>query len=252
MRFHIIGPFPDDLRKLRADWNVWLKKNQPQVRTIRAQAKKDEAKFSAAEIDDLLLPQLAQAERLSELLPLDAAAAPFKLGQREKVTLPNLASLMFFVEEDNQTLMLTGDGHHTDILRGLKRINRLAESGGLHVNILKVQHHGSEHNLDEAFCRTITADHYVFCGNGEYENPDCRVLQAIADSRLGTSAQLSSNPQVGNHFKFWINSSATAKSNADAKKHMRKVEALVRKLAKGSKGKMSFSFLKGSSFEISL
>jgi metal-dependent hydrolase (beta-lactamase superfamily II) len=252
MRFHVIGPFSADLKKLREEWNQWLDENKSQLRTIRTQAGEDEARFGARELDEILLPKLAQAELLSDLLPLDEIATASKLGERGKVTTPNLASLMLFVEEKGRTLLLTGDGHHEDILRGLRHIKKLKGAGGIHVNVLKVQHHGSEHNIDEAFCRTVTADHYVFCGNGEHENPDLRVIQAIADSRIGDNAQLSSNPQVGNPFKFWINSNSTVSKKEEARDHMKKVEELVRKLANKSNGQMSFFFLKDSSFEIQI
>lgn len=250
MRFSIIGPFSEDLTQLREKWNAWLTANKAQLKSIQAAAKKDEASFSAAEINDLLLPKLAQAEHLSAILPPDELATAFKLGDRAKVTTPNLASLMFFVKENAKTLLLTGDGHHLDILKGLKHIKKLSASGGIHVNVLKVQHHASEHNLDEAFCRAVTADHYVFCGNGEHQNPDLRVIQAIADSRIGTGAQLSSNPQVGNPFKFSVNSNSTVTKQAAAKVHMKKVEELFSTIAGKSNGKMSFFFLKGSSFEV--
>ena len=37
------------------------------------------------------------------------------------VTVPNIASLMFMVEEDGKRLLLTGDGQQDFILAGLKR-----------------------------------------------------------------------------------------------------------------------------------
>lgn len=252
MRFSVIGPFPADLKKLRTEWNQWLRDNKKRLKSIRAQAKEDQSKFEAREIDDILLPKLTQADLLSELLPFTEVATAFKLGSRAKVTSPNLASLMLLAEDQGKTLLLTGDGHHGDILDGLKHIKKLNSSGGAHIDVMKVQHHGSEHNLDEAFCRAVTADHYVFCGNGEHENPDLRVIQAIADSRIGTGSQLSPNAQAGNPFKFWINSSSTATKKAQAKKHMTEVEKLTTKLSNKSKGKMAFFFLKGSSFEIQL
>lgn len=250
MRFRIIGPFKTDLIELRREWTDWLRENEDKLKTIRAKAKADESKFSAKEIADIMLPKLEQAALLSELLPLDQLATAFKLGQRTKVTTPNLASLMFFVEENGKTILLTGDGHHEDIMRGLKHVKKVNGTQGLHVEVLKVQHHGSEHNLDEEFCRKVTADHYLFCANGEHENPDLRVIQAIADSRIGTSTQLSSNAQVGNHFKFWINCHSTVTKQEAAKEHMKEAQKLVTKLTNKSNGQMSFFFLKGSSFEL--
>jgi len=223
--------------------------NEARLKTLRAKAKADELKFNAKEIDDIMLPKLEQAAILSELLPAELATA-FKLGKREEVTTQNLSSLMFFVEEAGKTILLTGDGHHLDILRGLKHIKKVNGTQGLHVDVLKVQHHGSEHNLDEKFCRSVTADHYLFCGNGEHKNPDLGVIQAIADSRIGSDCQLSSNAQVGNHFKFWINCHSTVTKQAAAKKHMKEVEKLVTKLTNKANGKMSSFFLKGSSFEL--
>lgn len=253
MRLRIIGPFTDDLAALREEWNTWLRENKERLKTISAQAKKDESSFGTKEIDDIILPKLEQAEVLSSLLPLDGlTAAAFKLGDRKKVTTPNLASLMFAVEENGKTLLLTGDGHQADILRGLKHIKKLTGTKGLHVDVLKVQHHGSEFNIDEVFCRTVTADNYVFCGNGQHENPDERVLQAIIDSRLGSADQLSANPQVGNPFKFWMNSHSSVSPNAAAKNHMKGVEKVITQAATKSKGMMTSFFLKGPSFDLQI
>jgi hypothetical protein len=123
--------------------------------------------------------------------------------------------------------------------RGLKRAGRL-EGGALHVNVLKVQHHGSEHNIDADFCRRITADHYVFCANGEHENPDLDALRMQVASR-----------DDERRFKLWFNSSSTESTSANGRRHMKKVEALIGSLADDSEGRMRFAFLAGPSFELS-
>ena len=253
IRIRILGPFHDEIKQLRAEWNDWLRKNKEKLRSIQSRAEDEAGKFSVREIGDLLLPKLRQAQELESLLPLGGKATKLKLGEREKVTTPNLASLMLFVEEGGKTLLLTGDGHHEDILKGLRHIGRLNGTAGLHVDVLKVQHHGSEHNLDEEFCRTVTADHYIFCGNGEHENPDLRVLQAIADSRLGPPGTQSPNAQAGNRFRFWFNSSRAVTEKEDAKTHMGKVEALVKKLVDNSGGRLEVSFIQeGSSCRLQI
>lgn len=256
MKFRIIGPFERDLEDLRKQWNEWLEKNKKRIKSIQTKAEKDASAFSAAEIANLMSPKIQQANELSSLLPLDEQAqldAAFKLGVRKKVTVPNLASLMFYVEEGGKTLLLTGDGHHADILEGLKHIKKLDKGGNIHVDVLKVPHHGSEHNLDEEFCRRVTARDYVFCGNGEHENPDLRVIQAIADARIGTDpAKLSQNPAAKGKFKFWFNSGEKATVKPQAKEHMRKVKELVDGLIAQSHGRLSAFFLKKSSFNINL
>src|SRR5207247_786314 len=122
-----------------------------------------------------------------------------ELGRRENVTAPNLASLMVLVDEAGKTVLLTGDGHHQDILDGLKQLDKLNGDGTIHLNVLKVQHHGSENNLDENFCQRVTADHYVFCGNGAHANPNLTVVQTIVDSRKNDQR----------NFKLWFNSRAS-------------------------------------------
>ncbi|HYH83901.1 MAG TPA: MBL fold metallo-hydrolase [Pyrinomonadaceae bacterium] len=252
MRLRIIGPFNEDLVKLRKEWNAWLEKNQKRLASIKKQADEDSSAFGVKEISDLMSPKLRQAEELSSLLPLESKPGKFKLGARANVTTPNLASLMFLVEEAGKTVVLTGDGHQDDILKGLAHVKKLDGAGGIHVNVLKVQHHGSEHNIDEPFCRAVTADHYVFCGNGEHENPDLRVIQAIADSRIGEPSKLSPNSQAGDPFKFWFNSSVEATEKAEAKAHMKEIGILVRDLKKKSKGKLKFSFLDKPSFDLNV
>ncbi|HZI18043.1 MAG TPA: MBL fold metallo-hydrolase [Pyrinomonadaceae bacterium] len=256
MRFRTIGPFEEDLNKLRDEWNAWLVKNKARVKSLQAKAAKDAGSFSTKEVADLLWPRFQQAEELAEQMGVGGdglASASSKLGERKKVTTPNLASLMFLVEEAGKTVLLTGDGHHSDILEGLRRVRKLKPGGPLHVDVLKVQHHGSEFNIDEEFCRTITANHYVFCGNGEHENPDLRVLRAIAESRVGSDpAKLSRNPAAAGKFKFWFNSSEAATPKASARKYMGEVRHLVDGFAARSGGRMSAFFLKNSSFNINL
>lgn len=227
MRFFLIGPFKEDLETFAQKWREWVAANEELVREIEDEWERE--------------PTPNEFERLRRLLTARATG----LGQRRKVSPPNLASLMFLVEENGRTILLTGDGHGADILRGLEKHGRLNSDGGIHVDVLKVQHHGSEHNLDEAFCQRVTANHYVFCGNGAHRNPDLRVLEAIVDSRIGPSHHRSPHPKAKNRFRFWFNNSSTLDDevNADNKGHMAKIEADVSSYISQSGGKMSASFI---------
>lgn len=224
MNIHLIAPFQEDLSKLRKEWNEWLAENKEQVKKIRAKVDKDSGSLSTS-----VSPEISYLSSLAEewspllLSKLDLAAAKV-LGKREKVTTPNLASIMFLVEESGKTILMTGDGHWEDILKGLKKIGRFNDTTGSHLDVLKVQHHGSEHNINEDFCKKITATNYVFCGNGEHANPDIDVVKAIIDSRT-TKPGITS--QAKNKFTLWFNSSSKADSNAKARAHMKKLEALA-------------------------
>jgi hypothetical protein len=183
------------------------------------------------------------------------------------VTEENLASLMLLVEHNGQRILLTGDGHHTDIIHGLTHNGVLTDGAGLHVDVLKVQHHGSEHNLDREFARRITADHYVICGNGRHENPDLRVLEVLVESRIGRPAERSPNPEAGQAFHFWFNCSVDFLSEQikerkraslgtseyeKALEHFTEIEQKMKGFAARSSGKIELHFLKNKPLELNL
>lgn len=232
-----IGPFPEELDELRGEWNDWLRENRAQHERLRRRMRDDAARLHANEVAALREPLRLAAE---------------ELGDRGKVTVPNLASLMLLVEEDGRSLLLTGDGHWETILRGLRRAGRLPRGRGLHVDVLKVQHHGSEHNLTPAFARRVTADTYVFCANGEHANPDRRIVQAILDSRLGPGRRRTRNPEAAGRFRFVFNSAARMVEEGDAREHMLAIERLVREAARGSGGRLRYEFSRGSSVDLDL
>lgn len=136
---------------------------------------------------------------------------------------------MVLAQDGPQRVLLTGDGHGDDLLAGLQAWCLLDGNGALHVDVLKVQHHGSEKNITEAFARAVTADHYVFCGNGGHENPDLRVGRLIAASRIGGPSERSDNPDAARSFTLWFNTSA-ATTRESAVKHVRALERQVRTL----------------------
>jgi hypothetical protein len=233
----VIGPFPSDMMKLRKEWNAWVEKNQKTVETIQTQARSDASILSASEVDRLLGPLLGASRQLGAT----ELALAKQLGNRKKVTTPNLASLMFLAEENGTTMLLTGDGHADDILKGLEHQRAFDASGRMHVNVLKVQHHGAEHNIHRDFCDRVSADNYVFCGNGEHHNPDLEAVQLVFDRRMANDEKA---------FKFWFNSTSKLSINAAGRVHMKKLETLVAKLAAKSEGRMTSKFIKGSSLRI--
>jgi hypothetical protein len=224
----VIGPFKRELDDLRAEWNDWLDTHKAQLARLDAEMQSDVERLGTGQIEEFRTALGLRAQRLGDI---------------NKVTAPNLASLMLLAEENGKTVLLTGDGHSDHIVAGLEQSGHL-NTGKLHVNLLKVQHHGSEHNIDEEFCKKITADRYLFCGNGQHENPDLAVIKLIVASRMraGDSGR----------FKLLFNSRDTVSTNDRGKAHMTEVEALVNSLAAKSNGRMSASFLEKSSFKLKL
>jgi hypothetical protein len=95
----------------------------------------------------------------------------------------NLSSIVALAECDGRSMLLTGDARGDKILEGLERADRLAPGGTLHIDVLKVPHHGSGRNLEEEFFQRITANHYVFSGNGEHGNPEREAFDMLFAAR---------------------------------------------------------------------
>jgi ribonuclease BN (tRNA processing enzyme) len=96
----------------------------------------------------------------------------------------NLSSTIVLAERGGRSMLLTGDGLGEDILEDLNGAGRLTD-GALHVDLLKMPHHGSIRNVSKPadLLRRITADHYVFSANGKFGNPDPPTIQALVEAR---------------------------------------------------------------------
>lgn len=232
----ILGPTRQEIKELRKFWDNWLKTRRDQILRLRKRMERDESRL--AETDSTFL--FESTEALAEEFGLS------DLGDRGKVTEPNLASIMLHVEDlDGKTCLLTGDGHMDDVEAGLVNAQIMGAGEGLHVNCLKVAHHGSEHNSRQENYQRITADHYIFCGNGHSHNPDLDIVDAVIDSRIGPAAKRSGNDEVNDNFKLWFNTNPDDDGNSHAD-HMVEVRQKVEQRAAASGGKMTFAFQTGS------
>ena len=80
-------------------------------------------------------------------------------------------------------MLLTGDARGDFIMEDLERENLLTKTKPMHLDILKVPHHGSDRNVDDSFFERITADHYIISGDGEHGNPERETLEMIERAR---------------------------------------------------------------------
>jgi hypothetical protein len=99
---------------------------------------------------------------------------PFAMANADR-SIPNLSSIMVLVQADGRSILLTGDGRSDHLLDGLGRAG-LLNNGSLHVDVLKLPHHGSNRNITKTFFRKVTADQYVASANGKDDNPDLATL----------------------------------------------------------------------------
>jgi beta-lactamase superfamily II metal-dependent hydrolase len=103
-------------------------------------------------------------------------------------TVPNLSSIVVLAEmadepgSEPKRILLTGDAGGDLMLDGLKDAGLLTD-GKIHVDLLKVQHHGSSHSVAQDFFERVTADHYVISGNGRHGNPHEFTLEWLSAAR---------------------------------------------------------------------
>jgi len=132
--------------------------------------------------DEILALQQAHDEFLEKHQGKKGEAS---LAAFTDTSVPNLSSVVVLAEVGKKRILLTGDARGDKVLEGLELVGLLKKDGTskIHVDILKCPHHGSKRNNDPILFRRITADHYVFSGNGEHGNPARETLEMLWGER---------------------------------------------------------------------
>lgn len=217
----VLCPTTKELRDLRNGWNNWLAKpaSQKAVKAIR----------------DMYASSLESGAVGGGMSPFDLFGWE-GLPAYKGVTVPNIASLVLLVEEAGRSILLTGDNHADMILEGLRAQGRLDE-GYCHVDVLKFPHHGATDNLTASFTQALSADHYVFCGDGTHSNPELEVLRRVYESRLGPMSKRVRTPDLdAKPFHFWFSTSSAMPNASKQTAHMKKVEAWAANAMAASNG----------------
>lgn len=143
LKFTVVGPMHDEIARLQKDHDAFLKKKEKEKGT---------AGLLAAFTDN---------------------------------SVANLSSVVVLAEVGKKRMLLTGDARGDKVLEGLELVGLLKKDGKstMHVDVFKGPHHGSDRNADPVLFRRVTADHYVFSGNGEHGNPERETLQMLFDER---------------------------------------------------------------------
>lgn len=106
---------------------------------------------------------------------------PFVMANSDQ-SVPNLSSIMLLAEGGGRRMLLTGDGRSDHLLEGLELAGLLDAAGKMHVDVLKMPHHGSNRNITRTFLKKVTADVYVASANGKDDNPDLATLIWIVEA----------------------------------------------------------------------
>ena len=136
----------------------------------------------APQLDALREDWAKQVAKLKKAGKLTPASVQVALADYVDKSVYNLSSIVLLAKAGGKTMLLTGDGRGDYILEGVTKAG-LLETGRLHVDLLKLPHHGSVHDVRREFFEQITADHYVISADGKYDNPDVDTLKALFAAR---------------------------------------------------------------------
>ena len=170
----ILGPTPANLRGLIDTWNKWLEEHQHFLQGVIDDHEVDEDLLASSSHSGPIRIVEAQAENL--------------IASSQRVTPPNVASLTLLVKEGNRRIILSGDADDVDITGGLETQGLMDANGRIHVDVFKVPHHGAANSYSDDLAERVIADNYVFCGNGEHDNPELDVVRGYVDARRRIAA----------------------------------------------------------------
>ncbi len=156
LSFTVLGPRKTELEALRKDWAKKVKALLKAPKKKVAAKNRGKKKGGAAALEE---SEVSAAD-------LEALAAEFV-----DKSIPNLSSIVVLARFGMKSMLLTGDARGDYILESLKEAG-LLKNDTMHVDVLKVPHHGSERNLEQSFFESVKADHYVFSADGKFGNPD--------------------------------------------------------------------------------
>jgi beta-lactamase superfamily II metal-dependent hydrolase len=211
MKVSVLGPMQQHIDTLRAEWQEWVDKLS--AGGAGGAGGGGGGLGQALPVGDV--PLDAAVEESAKLLDdLVAKAEIIADADESKVTPPNRASIILLAEESGRSCLLTGDAAENEVLDGLREAKRLTDAKPFRCNVVKVQHHGSEHNVGMDFATQVLAENYVFSGDGASGNPNDSVIKTVVEGRLQADP---STP-----FTLWFTTSATRPTSSTKRKVMTK------------------------------
>jgi hypothetical protein len=128
-------------------------------------------------------PALAKLDAKWEEV-LTHQAAKTQVAEYADTSVFNLSSIVVLAEAAGKRMLLCGDARGDHVLEGLDAAGA-GKDGVTQLDILKLPHHGSIRNVEQAFFERLPASHYVISADGRNGNPETATLDAITAARAG-------------------------------------------------------------------
>jgi beta-lactamase superfamily II metal-dependent hydrolase len=96
----------------------------------------------------------------------------------------NLSSIVVLAEFRGKRMLLTGDARGDDVIAGLEDAALMDRDGRIHLDLLKLPHHGSRNNVHKDFFERVVADNYVVSGDQvDFPNPHPETIEMLLSAR---------------------------------------------------------------------
>ncbi len=101
----------------------------------------------------------------------------------------NGSSIAVLAEFEGRSVLLSGDAHDDTLTTTLRRLrSERAVDAPLHIDALKLSHHGSSNNTTPQLLAEVRADDYLVSSSGDrYDHPDAPTIRLIVDTHLQDS-----------------------------------------------------------------
>lgn len=97
----------------------------------------------------------------------------------EDSSIYNGSSIAFLLEVDNKKMLFLGDAHNQILVESIRELG-FSETNKLHLDLVKVSHHGSQYNTSSEFLSLLQASRYVISTNGSKHGlPNKRTIARI-------------------------------------------------------------------------
>jgi len=162
---------------------------------------------------DVLAPEAEIVEELYRQwgtnITYDGEKLSYLKRQKTSQDIINNSSLVLLVKYGNSRLLFLGDAHMESAVTSLRRIGSSVERRAA-FDLIKLSHHGSEHNISEDFLKLIDCNNYYISTNGaKYDHPDAATILLLQEraAELNTKFNIYLNYDIRDDIALKCNSS---------------------------------------------
>src|SRR5262245_1780915 len=209
MELVILGPAQTQLRDLfefssSSERQQLESGRQPSARPITSLPEEHSSRMRVLEVGDPM-SQPPVTEGGGSCAPSHNAQTRADVNATDR-SIPNLASTVRLFRYRGRTFLHTGDSRADLIMADLRSSGLMGVSDRAHVNLLHLPHLGSNRNLTPEFLERVTADEYLFTGDGTF-----------ADPRIETIAALIAARPCADYTMYFVNRDSTVRQSSESK-----------------------------------